>query len=149
MSASNPRIQRLREAGYRLTQARLTVLKVLETERGHITSATVLDKVERLRPGVGRASVFRALDLFTQLGIIRPTFMETSLTPTYVLMHGDHHHHVVCTDCKRFIEFADCGLDALKESLERSLDMRISGHLLEFFGICADCETEPKAGKRA
>lgn len=139
MTADNPHIQRLKQAGYRLTQARLTVLEVLEAEHGHITSADVIDKVEGINPAIGRASVFRTLDLFTQLGIIRPTFIDTSLTPTYVMMHDGHHHHVICTDCKRFFEFDDGDMEALTQSLEETLDVRISGHLLEFYGVCADC----------
>ena len=86
MTAESPHIQRLKRAGCRLTQARLTVLAVLEAEHGHITSADVLEKVESVNPAVGRASVFRTLDLFTRLGIIRPTYIDTSLTPTYVMM---------------------------------------------------------------
>ena len=134
-----PYIQSLKKAGYRLTQARLTVLDVLETERGHITSADVLEKVERINPAIGRASVFRTLELFTQLGFIRPTYINTSLTPTYVMMHGGHHHHVICTECNRFFEFDDCGLEAISRNLQRELDVKISGHLLEFYGVCADC----------
>lgn len=139
MRQRSPYIQSLKQAGYRLTQARLTVLEVLESEHGHITSADVLEKVERINPAIGRASVFRTLELFTQLGFIRPTYIHTSLTPTYVLMHGGHHHHVICTECKRFFEFDNCGLEALTSNLQRELDIQISGHLLEFYGVCADC----------
>ncbi|MCY3833052.1 MAG: Fur family transcriptional regulator [Chloroflexi bacterium] len=139
MTADSPHIQRLKVEGHRLTQARLTVLAVLEAEHGHITSADVLEKVERRNPAIGRASVFRTLDLFTQLGIIRPTYIDTSSTPTYVLMRDGHHHHVICSECKRFFEFDDCGLEALTRNLEKTLDIRISGHLLEFYGICAAC----------
>lgn len=140
MSADSPHIQQLKGAGYRLTQARLTVLDVLESEHGHITSADVLEKVEGINPAIGRASVYRTLDLLTQLGIIRPTYIDTSLTPTYVMMHDGHHHHVICTACKRFFEFDDCGLEALTQSLEETLDIHISGHLLEFYGLCAACQ---------
>ena len=140
MTAKSPHIQRLKNAGYRLTQARLTVLAVLEAEHGHITSADALKRVERVNPAIGRASVFRALDLFTHLGIIRPTYVDTSLTPTYVMLHGGHHHHVICSECKRFYEFEDCGLEALTQNLEATLDVRISGHLLEFYGVCGDCQ---------
>ncbi len=140
MSAESPHIQRVKQAGFRLTKARLTVLAVLEAAHGHITSADALARVEAIDPAIGRASVFRALDLFTRLGIIRPTYIDTSLTPTYVLLHGGHHHHVICSECKRFFEFDDCGLEALARNLEATLDMRISGHLLEFYGVCAPCQ---------
>lgn len=145
MSQPSPNIERLKAAGYRLTRARLTVLQVLEAERGHITSAGVLDKIARVKPAIGRASVFRALELFTQLGIIRPTYNGSSLTPTYVLLQGGHHHHVICGECQRFIEFEDCGLEALTSNLQQTLGVQISGHLLEFYGVCADCQS-PAAG---
>jgi len=143
MSEHTPYVQRLRNAGYKLTQARLTVLEVLESEHGHITSSDILEKVHEVNASIGRASVFRTLDLFTQLGIIRPTYISTSLTPTYVMMHEGHHHHVICTNCNRVLEFDDCGLESLTQTLEEALNVKISGHLLEFYGMCASCT--PKA----
>lgn len=139
MSEHSTYAQRLRKAGYKLTQARLTVLDVLEQEHGHITSSDVLEKVNQINSSIGRASVFRTLDLFTQLGIIRPTYIDTSLTPTYVMMHEGHHHHVICTNCNRVIEFDNCGLEELAKNLEIKLNVKISGHLLEFYGICDNC----------
>lgn len=142
MDNQNPYLKRLKKAGYKLTQARITVLEVLEAEHGHITSSDVLEKVEAVNPSIGRASVFRTLDLFTQLGIIRPTYIDTSLTPTYVMMHEGHHHHVICTGCNRVIEFDKCGLEQLTKTLEETLNVKINGHLLEFYGLCEACIDE-------
>lgn len=135
----SPRALRLREAGHKLTNARLTVLSVLESSGGHITSAEVIDKVEALDPHIGRASVFRTLDLLTSLSIIRPTYLNSSLTPTYVLMPDGHHHHIVCTNCNRIIEFENCGLSAMIVELEERLHVKLTGHLLEFYGLCEQC----------
>ncbi len=135
----SPRAHRLREAGHKLTNARLTVLDVLENSGGHLTSAEVLDKVEQVDSTIGRASVFRTLDLLTSLSIIRPTYLNSSMTPTYVLMPGGHHHHVVCTNCNRIIEFEDCGLAAIAAELEKRLHVKLTGHLLEFYGVCEKC----------
>lgn len=142
MSQHSPYVQRLRKAGYKLTQARLTVLEILEAEHGHITSSDILAQVNEINPSIGRASIFRTLDLFTQLGIIRPTYISTSLTPTYVMMHEGHHHHVICTNCNRVLEFDDCGLETLTQTLEKTLNVKISGHLLEFYGVCASCTAD-------
>jgi Fe2+ or Zn2+ uptake regulation protein len=138
--SQSPYAQRLRKAGYKLTDARLTVLQVLEQSHGHITSSDVLDAVNESNPSIGRASVFRTLDLFTQLGIIRPTYIETSQTPHYVFMHEGHHHHIICTNCNRVIEFDDCGLDKLAQHLEEEMGVIISGHLLEFYALCNNCK---------
>jgi Fur family ferric uptake transcriptional regulator len=139
------RAQRLRAAGYKLTSARLAVLQSIEDSGGHITSAQVLERVNALDSSIGRASVFRALDLFTRLSILRPTYIGTSATPTYVLLPDGHHHHMICTRCNRVIEFDDCGLDGLAEKLEKRLNFRVMGHLLEFYGLCSACldQSEP------
>ncbi|MBL8118735.1 MAG: transcriptional repressor [Anaerolineae bacterium] len=135
----SPRAIRLREAGHKLTNARLTVLKVLEESDGHITSAEVLEKVAQIDSSIGRASVFRTLDLFTSLSIIRPTYINSSVTPTYVMMPDGHHHHIVCTNCNRVIEFENCGLSAITAELEARLHVKLTGHLLEFYGLCDKC----------
>jgi Fur family ferric uptake transcriptional regulator len=137
--SASPRAQRLRDAGHKLTDARLTVLSVLEDSGGHITSAEVLDQVNAIAPNIGRASVFRALDLFTRMSIIRPTYVDSSVTPTYVLLPDGHHHHIICTNCNRVIEFEDCHLTALEGELESTLRVKLTGHLLEFYGLCDRC----------
>ncbi len=135
----SPRAIRLREAGHKLTNARLTVLNVLENHDGHLTSAEVLDEVDKIDSTIGRASVFRTLDLLTSLSIIRPTYMNSSMTPTYVLMPDGHHHHIVCTNCNRIIEFENCGLSEIAAELEERLHVKLTGHLLEFYGLCDKC----------
>lgn len=140
------RIRRLREAGYKLTNARLAVLRVLEEAGEHMTSADVLEAVREIAPDVGRASVFRTLDLLTQLSIIRPTYIESSATPHYVMMPDGHHHHIICTLCKSVIEFDDCGLSDLTNRLETQFAVQIRSHLLEFYGICQHCRDQDANG---
>src|SRR5688572_26665396 len=135
----SPRADRMRDAGHKLTNARLTVLNVLEDSGGHITSAEVLERVNAVDSSIGRASVFRTLDLLTSLSIIRPTYLHTSLTPTYVLMPDGHHHHIICTNCNRVIEFEECALGNVEAKLEERLGVKLTGHLLEFYGLCDRC----------
>lgn len=143
-SPHESRLQRIRESGGRLTHARLMVLEALEAFDGHPTSADVVEAVNTLDASVGRASVFRALELFTQLSIIRPTYVGHS-APQYVLMPDGHHHHVVCLNCGRTIEFEDCGLEKLADELKTRLGVELIGHLLEFYGFCADCKGQQVA----
>ena len=143
MSDSNSRAQHLRASGYKLTNARLTVLQVLEqSENHHMTSAEVVEAVAAISPSVGRASVFRTLDLLSRLGLIRPTYIDTGMTPGYVLLPGGHHHHIICMSCRKLIEFEDCGLSELSQQLERKFKVKLTGHLLEFYGVCHECQQD-------
>jgi Fur family ferric uptake transcriptional regulator len=141
----SPRAQRLRDAGYKLTSARLAVLRAIEDSGGHITSSELLERVAAVDASIGRASIFRTLDLFTRLSLVRPTYIGTSVTPTYVLMPDGHHHHIICTMCNRVIEFEECGLGALTAELEKRLNVHLTGHLLEFYGLCDECYRLPRA----
>lgn len=140
MPALEQHKQRLRNAGYKLTHARSVVLQAIDDLGGHITSSDVLDRVGELDESIGRASVFRTLDVLTQIGIIRPTYIDTSQTPTYVMLPGGHHHHVICTNCNRVIEFSECDLSGLERRLEEQFGVSIDGHLLEFYGVCEGCQ---------
>ncbi len=136
----SPRAKKLRDAGHKLTNARLAVLQAIENHGGHITSTEVLEAVSKLAPEVGRASIFRTLDLLTRMAIVRPTYIDSSITPSYVLMPDGHHHHIICTSCSRVIEFEDCHLAHLEDELEARLNIQLTGHLLEFYGICERCQ---------
>lgn len=138
--------ERLHRAGYKLTKARSIVREAIAAQHGHFTSAEILETVEAIDPGVGRASVFRTLDLLTELGIIRPTYIDSSVTPRYVLLPGGHHHHIICTGCSRVIEFDDCGLDRLAATLESQFNVTLTGHLLEFYGLCEACQSDTGEG---
>lgn len=130
---------RLREAGYRITNARRTVLEVLCQDDAHLTSADVLEQVEARDESIGRASVFRTLELLTELGIIRPTFLDPR-TPNYIVMPADGHHaHIVCPQCNRVIELGDCEIEALIQRIAANHGVEITGHLLELYGKCPDC----------
>jgi Fur family ferric uptake transcriptional regulator len=130
---------RLREAGYRITNARRTVLEVLCQDDAHLTSADVLEQVEARDESIGRASVFRTLELLTELGIIRPTFLDPR-TPNYIVMPADGHHaHIVCPQCNRVIELGDCEIEDLIQRIAANHGVEITGHLLELYGKCPDC----------
>jgi len=134
----SPAAQTLRNAGYKLTTPRLTLLDVLEQNGGHLTSTELLALVAERDASIGRASVFRTIDLLARLGIVASMVQDGS-TINYVLMVGGHHHHMVCTNCRTVTEFEHCGMGALFERLEREYGFQHHGHLLEVYGICQNC----------
>ena len=136
-------VQALRNAGYKLTSPRLTILDLLDKSGGHVTSSELLSLVDERDPSIGRASVFRTLDLMTKLGIIW-TSVQGGSTIHYMLMPGGHHHHIICTNCNKLIEFNDCKLGNLIAHLEKEHGVQVEGHLLELYGRCENCrEIQP------
>lgn len=130
-------IHRLRAAGYKITPPRLAVLEVIQREGEHFNPQEILVQAQAIHAQTGRATVYRTLELLTQLGIVRPIYVGEG-SPTYI--RADHaHHHLVCSHCGQIVEFDACAADLMGCELERRFGFRITSHLLEFYGVCAQC----------
>ncbi len=130
--------QALQERGYRLTAARRAILAALTAAGGHVTADELAAVVHQDAPAVGRMTVYRTLDLLGELGLLRPVYQGTGAAH-YVLLLDGHHHHLVCSRCRRVIEFDECALAELAETVGRRYGFAVEGHLLEFYGRCSQC----------
>jgi Fur family ferric uptake transcriptional regulator len=130
-------VGRLRAAGYKITPPRLAVLKIIQQEGEHLNPAEILRQAQAIHPHTGRATVYRTLELLTQLGIVRPIYVGES-GPTYIRAEGGH-HHIVCSECGKIVDFEQCAADSMQRELEIRFGFQIRSHLLEFYGVCADC----------
>ena len=63
---------------------------------------------------MGRATVFRTLDLLASLGLAQRIGEERAGGGAmYVACAGAHHHHLICSTCHSVSEFAQGELEAL------------------------------------
>ena len=99
----------------------------------------------RRRPGIGRATVFRALELFAELGLVERLDLPSG-EHAYVACEPAHHHHVVCSHCGRATEVDDCGMTEVAREVARRTGYRIDRHRLELFGVCPDCRAGTGTG---
>ncbi|MCL4859993.1 MAG: transcriptional repressor [Caldilineaceae bacterium] len=134
-------IDRLRAAGYKITPPRLAVLQVIKQEGEHLNPAEILARAQAIHPSVGRATVYRTLELLTQLNIVRPIYVGES-GPTYIRAEGGH-HHLVCSDCGKIVDFDQCVAEQMVDELTERFGFVIKSHLLEFYGLCGDCQGAP------
>ena len=138
-------VERLRCAGYKITPPRMAVLEVISQEGEHLNPNEILDRAQTIRPGLGRATVYRTLEILTQLGIVRPIYVGES-GPMYIRAEGGH-HHLVCSECGRIIDFDECVAEEMVHDLRERFDFEITSHLLEFYGVCAACRKLQEANE--
>ena len=55
---------------------------------------------------------------------------------------GQHHDHMICTKCKKIIEFKENQLEALQLKIAVTYGFHMLQHKMEIYGICADCLKE-------
>jgi Fur family transcriptional regulator, ferric uptake regulator len=130
----------LDDAGYRRTEARRAIADLIERRTGHFTAADLVADARRRRLGIGRATIFRTLDVLAELAAVERIDLPTG-EHAYVACEPSHHHHVVCSVCGRSRDIDDAGWRAVVRDIERRTGYRIDDHRLELFGRCPACQS--------
>ena len=131
-------VKALDRAGYRLTEPRRSLAALIASRDGHFTAGELVDEARSRRLGVGRATVFRTLEVLEGLGTVERLDLPTG-DHAYVVCERAHHHHVVCSRCGRTSEIDDGGLRVVVNEIARRTGYRVAEHRLELFGMCPAC----------
>lgn len=133
-----PLLAAMERAGVRMTEPRRDVAALIADQPGHFAAADLVASARERGLRIGRATVFRTLDLFAGLGLVTRLDLPTG-DHAYVACEPVHHHHVVCTVCGRAEDIADTGLRRVVADVARRTGYRIEEHRLELFGTCPSC----------
>ena len=139
---------RFRRGGYRITIARQAILDLLSRTSKHMSAEDVYVGIHKTYPSIGLTTVYRTLELLVTMGLVFK-FDFGDGRARYELAMGPkgvrHHHHLVCTNCGRAIDYTDF-IDDEKELLARTekgltekYNFKISNHLIQFYGLCDKC----------
>jgi Fur family ferric uptake transcriptional regulator len=130
----------LRRHGYKLTPQRRAVLNAIATNKDHVTPAEIFDRVRQEYPGIGLVTIYRTLDILTDLGLICEVHSGGHCRSYLMRRPQEHHHHLICSDCGTVTDFMNCDLSVLEQRLSRETGFQVEGHLLEFSGRCQSCQ---------
>lgn len=114
------------------------VLGVLSEKRCHLTADEILESLD----GIGTATVYRALDHLTEMGLIRRLSVgKKSAVYEYI---RTNHMHFVCKRCGNIFDieadFTGMAAEAAKHFGHQVSWCEMTGH-----GVCRDCLEKEKA----
>ena len=136
-------LERLEEEGYRPTGPRRVVVDEILSRHTPFTSAELWESVQVHSPGIGRATVFRTIDLLSRMGILQRIHQDPDggRCHAYLACSDTHHHHLICNVCGNVTDFREeAALDALVREIEQHTAFKVEGHRLELVGRCANCQ---------
>lgn len=142
MTSSQPLVDAMDDAGYRLTEPRRAVAELVAAREGHFTANDLIEDARARHLGIGRATIFRALDLFTELEVLERIDLPSGDHAYVPCEPQHHHHHLICEACGAVIEVEDLGLSASIEQIQRRTGWHVETHRLEFFGRCPNCRAQ-------
>jgi Fur family ferric uptake transcriptional regulator len=136
----------LDRADYRLTEPRRALASLIAEQDGHFTAAELVEAARARHLGIGRATVFRTLEVLETLGAVERLDLPSG-EHAYVGCEPAHHHHVVCSTCGRSTEIDDAGLRSVVREVGRQTGYRVDEHRLELFGLCPACLADAGASR--
>ncbi len=138
-ATSSEMMRALHSAGYRSTGSRRVVVDAIARRRRPFSSAEILEEIQTGTRTVGRATVFRTLDVLQDLGMLdRVEHPDGSWG--YVACPRGHHHHAICSVCGLVVDLRGCDVGSQAEAEALQVGFSIQGHRLEYYGLCRSCQ---------
>ena len=132
-------VDRLREAGHKLTPQRLAIVKILARSDGHPSVEKIHQLLSKDFPTMSLATIYRNVLLVKSLGEV----LELGFADGSNRYDGNKpypHPHLICTQCKSIIDPDVNQLDHLTAEVAETSGYKIVSHQIEFFGICPTCQ---------
>lgn len=128
----------------RLTPQRRAVLLALRDSADHPTAADLYARVRQRLPGIGAATVYRALHLLVEAGLA----VELSIGDKAAARYDgnlERHDHLVCVGCGRVVDVAlpPPDLSGIAET-----GFAVLGYDLRIHGVCPGCRATTGSAPR-
>jgi Fur family ferric uptake transcriptional regulator len=130
----------LRSRGDRMTGPRRAVIAALAQPRelSHLTPDQIVSAVAAAEPSVHRASVYRALEVLTSLGVVQHVHLGHGTT-AYHLAAPHEHLHAHCVRCDRVIDLPGSLLDDVARQVADQYGFVLDPSHVALSGTCEDC----------
>lgn len=127
---------------YKLTKQRKVILDELMKIEGHPTAEDIFEVVKKLQPNIGLCTVYRNLDRFSELGLIRE--IDGKLRRFDTKPHV--HHHIRCLKCGKV---DDLNHDvAVSPHILHEMGYHPEGVALDITGVCLECSLKKEKVER-
>ncbi len=126
--------------GCRLTTERRLTLEAILDFSEHFTAEDLLERLRNRHHKVSRASVYRTLEVLVACGMLRK--MGLGENRAYYEYHWQTHHHLVCAECGKVIEFTHPLFNELEEAVRTVYSFDVADHTQTITGICRACSAK-------
>lgn len=128
----------LKKRGLRQSRIRKLLVEIFTKSQKPVSA---VDLLEEFKVPANKTTVYRELYILVDQNVLREVDFGDG-TKRYELASDTHHHHLICTSCKK-VEDIDLKTDLAKDEKEitTKTGFKISFHSLEFFGFCKKCQS--------
>ena len=129
----------LRQNGLKKTYQKDLILETFLSAEGHLSVDDIYALVKKKDKRVGVVTVFRTLKSLTACGIAREVNLGDGVTRFEHNYQHPSHHHIVCVECHKTIEYACPALDRIQDEIIQKYRFQPLHHRFQTYGFCEDC----------
>lgn len=122
----------------RRTRNQEHIISVLKSLEQAISAQDLYVELRNRELSMGLATVYRSLEALKLEGVIQARTVSGG-EALYSLVKEDR-HHLTCLQCGDSIPIDECPVHDLELQLNQSYQFKIYYHMLEFFGLCTQCQ---------
>ena len=137
-----PIIQALRGKGYKATPQRIAICRLALSSREHPSAQKIYKEVKDIHPTVSLATVYKTLQILTELGLIQELDFPKSQArfDSYV----EPHINLVCLRCGNIRDMDDPAAREMVARIAAEAGFTWTGQRLDVYGICKTCRSRTK-----
>ncbi len=137
----------LKERNLRMTEQRRVILEALRSRNDHPSADELYERVRARLPRISLGTVYRNLDILSELGEIQKLELSGSLKRFDGIVQK--HYHIRCIECDRVDDAPIAPLNQIEDELYGTTVFEIIGHNLEFTGLCPACTRKREVSLQA
>ena len=130
----------------RNTRQRAAILETLSRQVDFRSAQQIHEQMRADGETVGLATVYRNLQALSRAGRLDVLVAGDGESLYRQCEDTGHHHHLVCRECGRTVEFLAPELETAMARIADAEGFSDLAHTLEVFGLCADCARAEEDG---
>jgi len=144
MSQIHSALQVLQSSGYRVTEPRKRVLKVLAEAQRPVSPYGIQEILQQEGEHLNHVTIYRVLDLLCFLNLAHKVLLLGGFVKCALGKEDGCHRFVICRQCGAIREYTDKGLCEEENEIAQDLGFRTEQHFSEFSGVCSKCIASAK-----
>ncbi|MEJ2049930.1 MAG: Fur family transcriptional regulator [Calditrichota bacterium] len=128
----------LRDNNLRFTTERVIILEEIFSSPSHFDAEQLFIQIRNKHQHISRATVYRTLDLLSQIGIIKKENLGQGYASYELDLNVPHHDHMICVECGKVVEFVDDVIEKRQKEISEKYGMDMIRHQLQIYGRCKE-----------
>ncbi|NNC96039.1 MAG: transcriptional repressor [Chitinophagales bacterium] len=129
----------LEEHNLRKTSERFAILEEIYERVDHFEAEVLFEQIRAKNMNISRATVYNTLDLLVSCDLVKKHQFGKNHAQYEKSFGYKQHDHIICTECKKVVEFCDPRIQQIQTMMGDLLHFKITHHSLNLYGICSDC----------